>query len=70
MISDGALVTDGHYQPFKVVLEREILGHQDGLAIFLDHVKIIRRVDFSLKEDAAQCGAAIMFGSCCAQHVK
>jgi hypothetical protein len=38
--------------PFQVVLKGKVLGYKNGLAILFDHVKVIRRIDLPLEQDA------------------
>jgi hypothetical protein len=45
--------------PVKIILQCKILRHEHGLSIFLDHMKIIRRVDFSLKEYTVMGGGML-----------
>ena len=37
---------------FQVVFQGEVLCDKDSLTVFLYHVKVVRRIYFSLKEDA------------------
>ena len=38
--------------PVEVILQREVLSNQHCLAIFLDHVEVVRGVHSSLEQDA------------------
>jgi hypothetical protein len=53
---------DKGYLLVQIVFQGEILCNKDRLTIFLDHVKVVRRIHLSLKEDAFQALGSREYG--------